>query len=373
MYRLLKRVIYRGARALGLFRLAWLLTGRGLRILGYHALSRDDEHHYAPDVFMAQATFRRRLALLKRWRVTVLGLGDALARLDAGTLPRGATVVTFDDGWATTAEAVRLLRSDAMPATVYVTTQEALSAEPVFRHVVRYLLQRTKTETLTLEGLLDDGRTTASIRTTEEQQVLAEQLIARWEPERDPAGLEAIARTLAARLGDSYDRIVTSGLLTMLGAEGVRTLAHEGTDIQLHTHRHHFPVGALEALSELRENREHLEPLTSATTEHFCYPCGRWSPEHWRPLHEAGVKTAVTSDPGFNYRATPRLALKRFLDSECISDIEFEAEISGFQELLRRARGAVSRAVRRSSATAAAVGGHPAVEPLLLVAATLEA
>jgi hypothetical protein len=36
-----------------------------------------------------------------------------------------------------------------------------------------------------------------------------------------------------------------------------------------------------------------------------------------------------------NYPETPKLLLRRFLDSDIVSDIEFEAEICGFGELIR--------------------------------------
>jgi hypothetical protein len=39
---------------------------------------------------------------------------------------------------------------------------------------------------------------------------------------------------------------------------------------------------------------------------------------------------------GFNRSTTPKLELRRFLDSEAISFLEFEAEMCGFFELIRK-------------------------------------
>ena len=39
---------------------------------------------------------------------------------------------------------------------------------------------------------------------------------------------------------------------------------------------------------------------------------------------------------GMNPRGTKKLCLKRFIDGEDVSQIEFEAEVYGFAELLRR-------------------------------------
>ncbi len=48
--------------------------------------------------------------------------------------------------------------------------------------------------------------------------------------------------------------------------------------------------------------------------------------------------SAVTCEVGTNDRSTPRYGLRRFLDSESVLPIEFEAELSGFAELMRRIR-----------------------------------
>ena len=58
----------------------------------------------------------------------------------------------------------------------------------------------------------------------------------------------------------------------------------------------------------------------------------------WPWLTEAGVVSATTCDAGLNYRDTPRLALKRFLDAEDVPHIRFEAELAGFKPLLRQVR-----------------------------------
>ena len=48
-----------------------------------------------------------------------------------------------------------------------------------------------------------------------------------------------------------------------------------------------------------------------------------------------GIKSAVTCEIGLNSKNTPKYLLKSFGDSEMMSQIEFEAEVYGFAELLR--------------------------------------
>jgi hypothetical protein len=61
----------------------------------------------------------------------------------------------------------------------------------------------------------------------------------------------------------------------------------------------------------------------------------------WPWLTSLGIDSAVTCEPGFNYRQTSKLALKRFLDGAHIPQIEFEAELSGFNELIRPIKSGV--------------------------------
>ena len=50
---------------------------------------------------------------------------------------------------------------------------------------------------------------------------------------------------------------------------------------------------------------------------------------------EEGIVSATTCQVGFNDQTTDPLALYRFLDQDDLHDIEFEAELAGFSELLR--------------------------------------
>ena len=71
---------------------------------------------------------------------------------------------------------------------------------------------------------------------------------------------------------------------------------------------------------------------------HFCYPSGEWDRLHWPVLENHNVRTATTCESGLVNADTPRFAMNRILDSARISQIEFEAEVSGFNELIRQVR-----------------------------------
>ena len=145
------------------------------------------------------------------------------------------------------------------------------------------------------------------------------------EETRAPAGVELVGRANVGRWDYWFE----------LGGSGI--------DCQLHTHRHRFPEDEAEAAREIAENRAALENVVSGPLEHFCYPGGVWSEEQWPVLESAGVRSAVTCQIGLNDDDTPPYALRRLLDAEDVSQIEFEAEMAGCLELLRKVRSCLTR------------------------------
>jgi peptidoglycan/xylan/chitin deacetylase (PgdA/CDA1 family) len=91
---------------------------RGLTIIGWHRVDGDSD-----GLSTGVADFRRHLDVLEEWGASVLPLDDALAALDAGTLPQRAVALTFDDGYASVVEtAWPILRERGLPATLFAVT-----------------------------------------------------------------------------------------------------------------------------------------------------------------------------------------------------------------------------------------------------------
>src|SRR5262249_62039426 len=121
-------------------------------------------------------------------------------------------------------------------------------------------------------------------------------------------------------------------------AAGPRAAAREGPDGRPHPHRLRSPAARALARGELADTRAVLEPIAGRALRHFCYPSGYFRPSHLPWLEEAQVESATTCEPGMNRRGDSLLTLRRFLDGTTTSQVEFEAELSGFSELLRRGR-----------------------------------
>jgi peptidoglycan/xylan/chitin deacetylase (PgdA/CDA1 family) len=145
----------------------------------------------------------------------------------------------------------------------------------------------------------------------------------------------------------------TARIASFMTKDEARQLLSDGIDIQLHTHRHRFPESPVEALrGEIADNSRVLGEITRASLVHFCYPSGRYTRAQAVELSRIGIVSAATAKAGFTRRGTSRLELPRFFDADNVSDLQFEAELSGFFELMRRFRN-------RRFSSAATVSASP--------------
>jgi peptidoglycan/xylan/chitin deacetylase (PgdA/CDA1 family) len=343
-----KLVVLQIAKRLGLFSLTRWLTASGLRILCYHGFELSDEAAFRPKLFMKPQTFQRRMAALAKGRFHVLSLSDALHRLRSGTLPRSAVAITIDDGFVSTRTiAAPRLKQHKFPATVYVTTYYVVKTTPIFRLVVQYMFWRTTKKSLILEPLTIEGvESPVDLGDISRRNEAMTEIIRHGETKLSEPERQALLASLAEKLGIDFARIVESRSLSLMTERDLRELLRlRGFDLQLHTHRHSLSLAEVAVCRrEIEENRRVLEPLADEDLRHFCYPSGAWSPALWPLLKEMRVESAATCEPGLNYRRTPLLGLKRFLDGENISQIEFEAEVYGFLEAVRRFRALFAHA-----------------------------
>ncbi len=329
--------ILRTAKSLGLFALARRLTADQLRILCYHGSAIDDENHFRPGLFMTAATFARRMAFLDDARYPVLALGDAVERLYAGTLPPSATAITIDDGWyGTYRNQVPVLEAHGFPATLYVATYYVERQTQVFNVALSYVLWKRGIERLpaaTVDAVI--GREPSADDLLDAEGVW-KTLFEHAESLDGADARQALLRRFCDAVDFDWQALENNRIISFMNANEAREAGAGVVDLQLHTHRHRFPDTSLaDARREIEDNRAALSRLGSTGTTHFCYPNGTYTNANVAYLPDLGIETATTTHPGFNRKSRPRYLLRRFLDSEAISDIEFEAEMSGFLELIR--------------------------------------
>lgn len=317
------------SKYLGLFRLTEVIYRRHLNILCYHGFSYSHEHEFRPNLFISRETFEKRLSWLNANDYRVVSLEEGESLLARNELAPKTIVITIDDGFKSTLDvAAPLLKRYSMPATVYVTSYHAQKQTPIFRMVMLYFAwragqQRTKSALFPLLGRdwehLMDGVKYAENELEELQRV-------------------ELAKAVADELEINYQEIVDTGILSLMNEQQIEEIAKYGIDVQLHTHRHVLPQTQDGIEKEIADNRRYLEPIVRQHLKHFCYPCGYWEEGQIEPLQALGVVTATTCEPGMNSAKTHPLALKRFLDYEGFDQIEFEAEMRGFKELMRNLR-----------------------------------
>lgn len=310
-----------------------------LLILCYHGISLDDEHRWDPSLYLPAELFRARLELLRRRGYNVLGLTEAAARLQNGTLPDQAVAITFDDGHHDFHSlAWPILREYNYPATLYLTTYYALDQRPVFDMYCSYLLWKSGRRELD-SSLLGESRP-LQLATADERRDSMRRI-------QKYASLNMLTsaekddflRRLAGQLGidDSAQR--ERKLLHIMSPQEVREVAAGGVDIQLHTHRHRVPKEMALFRREIEDNRRGItELLGERDTIHFCYPSGVTFPACLPWLQELGVRTATTCEHGLAEARTNPLLLPRLLDTSNISDLEFTGWLSGLSSFLPQRR-----------------------------------
>jgi peptidoglycan/xylan/chitin deacetylase (PgdA/CDA1 family) len=347
--RRLKQIFLRWSKWVGLFWIARRLTRCGLRILCYHSFGVGDEVEFRPKLFIRPGTFEERLQILRAQGIPVLSVTEATKLLQSDRLPDFATALTIDDGFDSVERyAAQLLQQYSFHATVYITTYYCLKQTPVFRLLVQYIFWKTRKRSVEFPSDIIASCTLVDLADAVERDRIMWAIINKAEEMSDETERERLSQRLSRVLDVDIRPVIQSRVFHIMDLSQIKSLVVKGIDVQLHTHRHRFPVDPEHAAREIRDNRAVLKTVVSEQLEHFCYPSGIWSERHWPVLAAAGIRSATTCDPGVNYPSTPPLGLKRFLDSEDISRLEFEAELSGYAELLRRLRNGIRTLLSRS-------------------------
>jgi peptidoglycan/xylan/chitin deacetylase (PgdA/CDA1 family) len=328
----------------GLFFLSKHLLRKKLLILCYHGFELKNECQFRPRLFIKKKTFERRLKLLSDSSARVLSLDAAIQLLETDSLPDNSVVITIDDGfYSVLPVAFPLLEQYGFPATLYQMTKEMLSERPVPDLLFAYMIETTPKDII-LNRYKWGSAEKIELTHPQNKKAFLDYCLSHSEKLDSFEELEQFCIELGDLLGVDYEDIRNSRILTLLSASEVSMLASRGLDIQLHTHTHAFPQNDAEAARlEIQKNRESLERLTHWPLVHFCYPSGEWRIAHWEVLKKEGMKSATTCMSGLNDSNVNMLALNRFLDSEDIKDIVFEAELYRFNEILRILRSKVRR------------------------------
>ncbi len=320
------------ARRLGLFWLGRRVTRHGIMIIGWHAVSMSDEHQRFPGLFIAPETLRRRLHYLKK-HYRIISLDEAMTQYERGAIEPGQVVLTFDDGYYNFAhQAAPILREFQATAAVYLLSSHMMNQEPFHAPLIKDMVSLAPPSEM--DKILPGIETPYAIRTAADREALTGAAL------RHLSTLPLDRRTvyvqaLAEALDIDFEALSERQIWRSLNCDEVRHLAEDGFAMQLHGHHHLNVVEfADRTLNDVATCRDLVEAASGRTAQHFCYPSGFWNRAAWPTLRKAGMRSATTTRQGPNFVSTPAFALRRVLDGEDQSQLEFEFCVSSLRWLV---------------------------------------
>lgn len=227
---------------------------------------------------------------LVRSAFNVIGLSEAIERLQTGSLPPRAACITFDDGYANNFEvALPILAARKLPATVFVTTQ-FIGGGRMWNDTVIEVVRRAEGELdLTRFGLGTYSLTDMSARRSALDAIL--QVVKYLEPVERLRTVEAIA----AQSGVELPRNM------MLTEEQIRGLHGAGIEIGAHTFSHPIlaKISEAQAKDEIAGSKSTLQDIVGAPVTTFAYPNGRphtdYDRQHVALVKACGYRSAVST------------------------------------------------------------------------------
>lgn len=278
----------------GLASLYQLLTSRYVRILTYHHVG------YEPgrlglnrELYTSPRTFERQMRWLK-YHCHPMSLKEVAQYLaDRETVPAGAVVVTFDDGYADNYHyAWPILRRYEIPATIFLTTGYVGTERSFWWDELAAALEGSPVDGITLD--FPDLYGNYELRTPSLRRSFFSVVcdaIKRTPPQR---GSEILGRILAV-LG-SHSRTGRS----VLTWDEVREMASVGMDFGSHTVDHVIltRVSAKEVYYQITASKAAIEAQIDRKVCSFSYPDGAFNDMVREMLPKVGYRISVTIRDG---------------------------------------------------------------------------
>lgn len=350
----LKRVLVRGACAIGTPVLVRRLRRHELLIVNYHGLRKDTSQRRAW-LLLPEARFTEQIRYLAA-NYRILAIDDALERLRSGAVDEPTACVTFDDGYRNNLTiGLPVLRQFNVPATIYLasgligtdarlwTTRIELAFGATPRASVDLSTIGLGVQQLGHAGTHKDLRARIGHATKEHLKTY---------PARERA-------MLVDRVIDALDAGAThdDGEFAFLDWNEVAALGASGlVTFGAHTVGHEI-LSRLDDTMVDREISESVERVRAAghDSASFAYPnggIGDFDARAAQALRRVGIPAALTTLDGLNSRTTDPYALRRVVVGADMSIDQFRLHTSGAASMLSGRRAA-------SPGSAAPNDSHP--------------
>ncbi len=298
-------------------------------ILMYHRFS-ESPHPYK----ISKYEFEEHLAYLAKHN-TILTLDEVIeAKRKGKKLPRNPTIITIDDGYKDVYDiAFPLLKKYRMPATLYAITDFLDGKIWLWTDLMRYLLLNSEAIFFSYEH--PNGEKVESELNDDLQKLEVagriNSILKNLTNNEKNFRIKEIAESLEVEIPQK-----PTEEFAPINWEQAREMDASFVRIESHTVTHPIlpKVDEIQLIFELTQARTRLEKILERKVEHFCYPNGSLDRNVQRAVENAGYKSAVTTEYGFNNGRTNMFLLKRIDASASIAN--FAQSVSGFEHLRQR-------------------------------------
>jgi peptidoglycan/xylan/chitin deacetylase (PgdA/CDA1 family) len=271
-----------------------------LSILIYHRISAEPDPLFPEEVDARR--FAQQIRLLSRW-FHLMPLIDAVRALQSRSLPNRTACITFDDGYADSAEvALPILQRYRAPATFFVPSG-FLDGGCLWNDAIIELVRNAPGPRL---DLTRSGFGVYDIACNGRRRAVIDTLLAALKYLPSEERIERV-KLMARRFSP-----------TMLSSDQVLALHRAGMDIGAHTVSHAIlsAVSNADARAEIANGRAHLQEIIQAPVRLFAYPNGKpgrdFEQRHVQMLRSQGFEGAVTTAWGAARSDTDPFMLPRF-------------------------------------------------------------
>lgn len=320
-------------------------------VLMYHELGGDDEEVDAWQL-VRRGDFLRQVEQIRQ-RMDIVSLDDALQRIASGHVgPRPLAVLTFDDGDAGNVEhLLPLLRSEALPATVYLATGHIESQRGYWFDRLVNLLQHGQATSVDLRrhGL-------------GQHSVNQQRGAANWA--RIQRLLQAMKALPAQRCEDIVDELeqgsawpARPALRPMTVAQVSELAACPQVTLGSHTHGHEVLtlLDDEQVRATVRASLDRLQRWVGQEVKHFAFPGGFHDARVEAVVRDMGFATAMGGGVGLWLPGTPLHAIPRLPVGRYDSLRRFGIELDWGHALRRRAGAARALSYLAAGVSAAAL------------------
>lgn len=269
-------------------------------ILMYHRIARDTFDPWG--LAVAPERFAQQLAWLAENR-RVLPLTEFAARHRSGDLPNDAVAITFDDGYACTAEvAAPMLQQFGFSATVFLPVELIEKGQPFWWDELQNIVMDTDRDELCVDGRSfvlaekqNDDRTWkpgSPPRTPRQSafRALWESLHPRSPRDLDQAMAELRSQIARAPARDILKRPMTPGEVRSAAATSVEF----GSHALAHPSLPH--LSRQEKALQIGDSVERCASLSGEVPRTFAYPYGDFDEESATLVEEAGFECACATE-----------------------------------------------------------------------------